>query len=52
MSHFETPEEPAPQDSQPLSALDDDVPARRLLAHDLEHLLWDHDGESSVPPPD
>jgi hypothetical protein len=31
---------------------DDDVPARRLLAHDLEHIVWDHDGEAPVPPPD
>ena len=31
---------------------DDDVPARRLLAHDMEHLNWDHDGEDAAPPPD
>lgn len=31
---------------------DEDVPARRLLAHDLEHLVWDHDGEDASPPPD
>jgi len=31
---------------------DDEAPARRLLAHDLEHLNWDHDGEDAVPPPD
>jgi hypothetical protein len=31
---------------------DEDVPARRLLAHDLEHLVWDQDGEAPVPPPD
>ena len=31
---------------------DDDVPARRLLVHDLEHIVWDHDGEAPVPPPD
>ena len=50
MSHFETPEEP---EIQPPSAIEDDsVPARRLLAHDLEHMLWDDDGENAVPPPD
>jgi hypothetical protein len=38
--------EPAP----PLA--EDDVPARRLLAHDLEHAAWDHDGEDAAPPPD
>ena len=31
---------------------DEDVPARRLLAHDLEHIVWDLDGEDPVPPPD
>ena len=31
---------------------DEDVPARRLLAHDMEHLVWDDDGERAVPPPD
>ena len=40
-------------DVQPLPAIqDDDVPARRLLAHDLEHLAWDHDGDDGAPPPD
>jgi hypothetical protein len=29
-----------------------DVPARRLLAHDLPQLVWDEDGEDPVPPPD
>ena len=32
--------------------LDDDPPARRLLAHDLEHMVWDHDAETAAPPPD
>jgi hypothetical protein len=42
------------QDIQPVSARhsDDDVPARRLLAHDLEPLVWDDDGEGVLPPPD
>jgi hypothetical protein len=34
------------------SATDDDVPARRLLAHDLEPIVWDEVGEGPVPPPD
>jgi hypothetical protein len=36
----------------PPPILDDDPPARRLLAHDMEHLVWDEDGEQAVPPPD
>ena len=41
------------QDLQPVSMIqEEDVPARRLLAHDLEHLTWDDDGETAVPPPD
>jgi hypothetical protein len=31
---------------------DDDVPARRLLAHDVEPLVWDDDGDRVLPPPD
>ena len=34
------------------AAYDEDVPARRLLAHDLEHIVWDDDGDEPVPPPD
>ena len=34
------------------SSYDEDVPARRLLAHDLEHIVWDEDGDTPVPPPD
>jgi len=45
-------ERPDP-DFQPLQPIrDDDVPARRLLAHDMEHLVWDDDGDGAVPPPD
>jgi hypothetical protein len=41
------------QEVPPIPAIqDDDVPARRLLAHDLEHLMWDDDGEDAAPPPD
>jgi hypothetical protein len=36
----------------PVPIRDDDPPARRLLAHDMEHLVWDEDGEQAVPPPD
>lgn len=40
-------------DIQPVVQIrDEDVPARRLLAHDMEHLVWDDDGEGAVPPPD
>ena len=54
MSNFDSR---VPQDvDMPIQALklahDDDVPARRLLAHDLEPLVWDDDGESPLPPPD
>ena len=47
-------ERPQQQDLQPVSALrsDDDVPAARLLAHDLEPLVWDDDGDGLLPPPD
>jgi len=42
------------QSLRPVSPIrqDDDPPARRLLAHDLEHMVWDHDGETGAPPPD
>jgi hypothetical protein len=53
MTHFDPRVERPQQDIQPVTALqDDDVPARRLLAHDLEHLVWDDEGEGVVPPPD
>jgi len=44
-----------PQDAfQPVADVrDEDVPARRLLAHDLPHLVWeDGDDERPFPPPD
>jgi hypothetical protein len=54
MSHpdvrVDTPDNPDLQAVTLLHA--DDVPARRLLAHDMEHLVWDDDGDSIVPPPD
>ena len=39
-------------DAKPIPRADDHVPARRLLAHDLEHIVWDDDGDEPVPPPD
>ena len=54
MSYFDTRVERPQQDIQPVSSLrtDDDVPARRLLAHDLEPLVFDDDGDGVLPPPD
>jgi hypothetical protein len=54
MSHFEIRAERSQQDNQPVSPTrpDDDPPARRLLAHDLEPLVWDDDGDEASPPPD
>ena len=52
MSHFDIRVERA-QDDKPVSPIhEDDVPAARLLAHDMEHLVWDDDAEHAVPPPD
>jgi hypothetical protein len=54
MSYFDARVERPEQDIPPVSMLrtDDDVPARRLLAHDLEPLVWDDDGDGQLPPPD
>jgi hypothetical protein len=54
MSHFDTRvERSEPDVSSAVSRVrDDDPPARRLLAHDMEHIVWDDDGEKAVPPPD
>jgi hypothetical protein len=54
MSHFDIRVERSQQDVQPVTPIrsDDDPPARRLLAHDLEPLVWDDDGEGVLPPPD
>ena len=44
---------PAEVDSQPIPMpSEDEPPARRLLAHDMEALVWDDDGERPLPPPD
>jgi hypothetical protein len=54
MTHFDArvdrPEADLPP--VPIAFQDDDVPARRLLAHDMESLVWDDDGERPLPPPD
>ena len=54
MSHFEAHVDRPEADLPPVSMgfQDDDVPARRLLAHDMESLVWDDDGERPLPPPD
>jgi hypothetical protein len=53
MTQYDAGVEPPQQDIPPVSAIqDDDVPARRLLAHDMEYLVWDDDGDRAVPPPD
>jgi hypothetical protein len=54
MSYFDNPAERPQQDIKPVASIppDEDVPARRLLAHDLEPLVWDDDGEGVLPPPD
>ena len=53
MSDFDFGVEQPEQEIEPAPATpDEDVPARRLLAHDHEHLVWDDDGERDVPPPD
>jgi hypothetical protein len=52
MSSFDTGADPLPEpeDTPVPVTQDDDHPARRLLAHDLEHVAWDYDQEG--PPPD
>jgi hypothetical protein len=54
MSHFDIRVERPQTDIQPVAPIrpDEDVPARRLLAHDLEPLVWDDDGDGALPPPD
>jgi hypothetical protein len=53
MNDFDAREEPDRDDQQAVPPRnDEDVPARRLLAHDLEHLIWDDDGDETLPPPD
>jgi hypothetical protein len=53
MSDFDTRVERPERELETASKTrDEDVPARRLLAHDMEHLVWDDDGEAAVPPPD
>jgi hypothetical protein len=54
MSYFDARVQRPEQDLPPVTMLrsDDDVPARRLLAHDLEPIAWDDDGDGVLPPPD
>ena len=54
MSHFDIRVERPQQEFPPVTSIrpDDDVPARRLLAHDLEPIVFDDDGERELPPPD
>jgi hypothetical protein len=52
MSDLDPRVEPAEHDVKLIPRADDYVPARRLLAHDLEHIVWDDDGEEPAPPPD
>jgi hypothetical protein len=54
MSHFDIRAERPQQDIKPVAPTrpDDDPPARRLLAHDLEPIVWDDDGDGVSPPPD
>jgi hypothetical protein len=52
-THVESPETDFAAASLAASKTDDDdVPARRLLAHDMEHIVWEDDGERAAPPPD
>jgi hypothetical protein len=54
MSNFDARVERPDREIQPVPTMlqDDEPPARRLLAHDMEHLVWDDDGERPLPPPD
>ncbi len=54
MSHFDIrAAQPVEVDSKPIQIpADDEHPARRLLAHDMEPMVWDDDGERPLPPPD
>jgi hypothetical protein len=53
MSLFESGADESDPRVEPVTGIqDEDVPARRLLAHDLEHTAWDYDGEDGAPPPD
>ena len=39
--------------AQPVTAVaEDSIPAARLLAHDMEALVWDDDADGVLPPPD
>jgi hypothetical protein len=53
MSYFDIRVE-RPEQDIPVTMLRsvDDVPSARLLAHDLEPIAWDDDGDGVQPPPD
>ena len=53
MSHFDAPAEGiSPDPTVSVFSTQDDTPSARLLAHDLEPLVWEDDGEGVLPPPD
>ena len=54
MSPFDPRAERPEQDIEPVAPTraQDDPPAQRLLAHDLEPLVWEDDGDGALPPPD
>ena len=48
-SAFARPDVPV----QPVAVVaEDSIPAARLLAHDMEALVWDDDADGVLPPPD
>ena len=56
MSQFDSRvSQPAEVDGKPIPMPAEDEhphPARRLLAHDMEAMVWEDDGERPLPPPD
>ena len=55
MSHIDAGASTRPEvDPQVVAhmVVEDSIPAARLLAHDMEALAWDDDGEGTLPPPD
>ena len=54
MSHIDAGATARPEVPTPPAAViaEDSIPAARLLAHELEPLAWDDDGDTLLPPPD
>jgi hypothetical protein len=55
MSHIDASAITRQEEEQPVVArivAEDSIPAARLLAHDMEALVWDDDGDEVLPPPD